>query len=507
MHVFQARILNKTWASFSIFIGIAFILYFPILNNEFASDDFNVMRRVGLEGKVIVNGFFRPLSDITLYFNYWMGKFNPVYYNVFNVAIHGITSFIFYLFCKRSASLYFGIKQNETFAWIVAIIFITYPFHNESVVWVVGRASLMAAFFGVACLLAVVSDINIRLKYFLAGLFYFIGLSSYESIFPIPVMVLILVWKKEQSYRSLITWIIVFGAFLTAHFILRISFSENITGSYAEGIFSLSYRTYFSHFFKILGRMFLPPMENSLLLTVLFVVVVILFLIGGLLIFFNSKYSEVRMAAGKAFLLLLVSLIVPVTFAVSTKTSEADRLLYFPSLFLCFIYGLIILEMITIARLRSVFFCVLLIYNIVFLQLNNNNWKTASQITKSTLAELEVHSKENANMLVLNIPGEYKGAYILRNGFYDALVLKNIDTAFIRAINYINHEEYQSLPDRITPVYRNDSVYIGNSVVVYNKTIYSRKKPTDPFRAFFTLHNHTEAIWYWDKKTLVKFEQ
>ena len=65
----------------AVFLGLlilGLLIYLPVLNKGLLSDDFLVMRRVGLDGVVFIKGFFRPLSDITLYFNYWMGGFEGV---------------------------------------------------------------------------------------------------------------------------------------------------------------------------------------------------------------------------------------------------------------------------------------------------------------------------------------------------------------------------------------------------------------------------------------------
>ena len=146
--------LTVFWVLF--LLGI--LIYLPVLNKGLLSDDFLVMKRVGLDGIVFIKGFFRPLSDITLYFNYWMGGFQGIYYNSFNLLLHVFGSFFVFLFCKRWEG--FPLRNRNHFALLSAFLFLTYPFHNESVVWGVGRASLLAGFFGISAMLVAVSRIK-----------------------------------------------------------------------------------------------------------------------------------------------------------------------------------------------------------------------------------------------------------------------------------------------------------------------------------------------------------
>ena len=182
------RFIKTELAVFLGFLALGLIIYFPVLNKGLLSDDFLVMRRVGLEGVVFIKGFFRPLSDITLYFNYWMGGFEGIYYTSFNLLLHVFGSFFLYLFCKRWNGL--PATNRKYFAILVGLLFLTYPFHNESVVWGVGRASLLAGFFGIAAMLVSVSNLKFSWQLVWANLFYFIGLTAYESIFLLPAMIM-----------------------------------------------------------------------------------------------------------------------------------------------------------------------------------------------------------------------------------------------------------------------------------------------------------------------------
>ncbi|RYF91814.1 MAG: hypothetical protein EOO00_07915, partial [Chitinophagaceae bacterium] len=262
--------VRNDWLSLLVLMVVSVLLYFPLFGNSFLADDYRVMNRVGLHGRLLVAGFFRPLSDITLYGNYLIGELNPFNYYVTNAVIHGGTAMLLLQFCRRTALIFVEERSKEIFAWTTALLFVTYPYHNESIAWLVGRASLLATFFGAASLLVSVSAFSLNLRIVLCTVFYFIGLMAYESIFPLPVIVLILSWKREHSTPVIFKWLLAFLFTLGIHFGARRIFSGVITESYGETVFSPDLTRHFINFFKVAGRLVLPPSNNAVLLQLLF---------------------------------------------------------------------------------------------------------------------------------------------------------------------------------------------------------------------------------------------
>jgi hypothetical protein len=399
----------------------------------------------------------------------------------------------------KAAFVSSSIKDKQLFSVLSAILFLTYPFHNESIAWVVGRASLMASFFGIACLLVVVSDIRTGPKFFYAGLFYFTGLLGYESIFPIPAIVILLLWRSDRNIRQSIYWSLMFTILLIIHFILRKSLSGVITGDYGQEIFSYDVLRYLLNILKISGRMFLPPTDNSIFLIFSFALVICSFL-GMFVAGIKLKHKPSRQLNENIILIFLfISLIVPFTFSVSTRTSEGDRLLYFPSMFLCILFAMIITEKIKNRVVRKIVIFCLLFYNILFLEINNLHWKKASAVTNAILSQVSEICCSDKNITIINMPGEYKGAYIFRNGFEEAMLIRNLDTSGIHTINYINHAEYISLPALIEPIRVNDTIYLGKSIKLYGKTLLVSNFKNGNMRSIEIPTDGRHEIWYWNK--------
>jgi len=166
---------------FILFPAIALVIFFPMLGRTFASDDFSVIRRVASDRSFLSPGFFRPLSDLSFLLNYLVGRFNPAGYYLFNIILHGIDASLLFYFCLR-LQLRMTAPLQQLFAMCAASIFLTYPFHSEAVVWLLGRGASLAAGCGLISLICVVSPGQTRLNMLLSCIFYFVGMLAYESI-------------------------------------------------------------------------------------------------------------------------------------------------------------------------------------------------------------------------------------------------------------------------------------------------------------------------------------
>lgn len=434
----------KRFKVFFLFLLLVLVIYSPLINKSFSSDDFQIIRRVVFaEHGILIKGFFRPLSDITLYYlNYCFVGFNPLWYNIYNFISHACIAYLVFLIAGRIP--WIPADKRRFFSWVSALLFITYPFHNEPVVWAVGRASLMAGLFGALSILAALSDINLRLKYLLVCVFYFIAMSGYESVLVLPGIILLMIYDPKQPLRTYIPWIGWMGITLIIHLVVRVWISGVFTGVYGAEMMSGSSTSYLMKGFKVLGRVLLPPMEHSKLLVALFGVEVII-LSACIVALWKKRrekpegfYGILRFTG-----MLALALLIPVMFGISTRTYEGDRLFYFPSLIVAWWVSWM---MTTLLSKKAAFACagVFIAYQLIFLLITVYNWHNASRITRdmvSTIKGVKEAMGGRKHVYVVNIPEEYEGAHVLRNGFYDALWWKGVDTSGITAVNYIRTEQ------------------------------------------------------------------
>lgn len=485
-----------------IFVIFSFLIYLPVLSKGFSADDFMVMKRVGLDGVLLEGNFFRPLSDLTLYLNFLIAGMHTFIYNATNILLHALTSFFLFRFCYSITKNYLE-HFNESFAWCSGLLLLCFPFHNETVVWIVGRASSLAAFFGMISLYVAISFKPKFSTACIAGFSYLLGLSAYESIFTIPAIALCFAFFLKKPKAYLYSLIVAYSLFLAIHVTLRISLSHGVLGSYGTGVFDMSLKNYLEHFLKMFARMFIPPIDNSFS----FVVVTVLFFCSSITIMYllmKNRKDRNRVLAIAIFLtgMIFLSMIVGILFPVSTRTSEGDRLLYFPSIFVCLLLSYSLHELITSKKMRAGSIGICFLFYMICLQTNNFNWLKADKITKGILNEIGSTIQKKQTHLFFCIPAEHKGAYVFRNGFYDALLIKGIDTTGVRLVNVLNYKEYRLLPSTIEPKISNDTLYLANTVVIAKDSIQVVED------AFYSekIDRKTAAAakaWYWNGNALV----
>jgi len=429
-----------------IFVSVSFLLYLPVLDHYFVSDDFKVLYRVCLERIIFIKNFFRPLSDISIYLNYRMGGLDPRFFNSFNILIHGMNGYLVYMTC-----LFFSRNLEKTkrvqFAVISSALFLTYPFHNEGVVWLLGRGASMACLFSLLSILGFYTVENNILKYTSVCISYFISIAAFESTLLFPLIFILLLVFEKQNDRTIRSWVILLTLTFFVHLIGRMLISGSILGSYGNDFFQTDIRSIISNMAKVGGRLVLPPSKNPVLLTSLFFM---LAAISGFYFFRNLR--QIRRGWTRSFvfiltIMLFISCVVPVITGISTQTTESDRMLYFPSVFLCMIGGWL-LTRIKKSEYRWLLFALIISYNLFFLEWNNLNWKRASAVTWSIMSkiqELSRSEKQEGKVYFLNIPNEINGSYVFRLGFSDALRLYGEDSSRFVAVNYLPRQDLDKI--------------------------------------------------------------
>lgn len=239
-------------------ITVAFFIYLPVLNHFFVSDDFIVLYRVCTEKIIFIHGFFRPLSDLTICANYLAGGLNPIWFNTFNILIHGINGYFVFLICFQ-IGLTTGEKQKALyFAILSSVFFICYPFHNEAVVWMLGRGSSMSCLFALSGLLCYYYIRDSNVKILGTCMCYFIGMTAFESTMIFPLIILLLLFYGSQTHITKRKWIFALAFTFCIHLIIRNLLSGSILGSYGDDFFHAGIKGYVLNLAKTGGRLILP---------------------------------------------------------------------------------------------------------------------------------------------------------------------------------------------------------------------------------------------------------
>jgi hypothetical protein len=141
-----------------------------------------------------------------------------------------------------------------------------------------------------------------------------------------------------------------------------------------------------------------------------------------------------------------VAHIVPAVFGIDTHTSDGERLLYFPSYFLCAIFAYVICIFAKTPGLRILFTVLLLSANVFFLKKNNVNWIKADAAINDIFSSIK--NSHGNPIYFANMPDAIEGSFVFRNGFYEALQIHKISRD-VRVLNYLTNRDAILLPEII----------------------------------------------------------
>jgi hypothetical protein len=455
-----------------LFVALTFLLYFPVLGNGFLTDDYAALYRLLIQKRVLFEEMVRPLIDISFYCNYLISGLHPLGYYIFNFCVHGLTCFMVYRVAldlpvfderRQREGVRGGVRRQRVFALTAGLVFLFYPFHSEGVVWLSGRLSSMAALFGLMAIHFALTKRGMW-GYMLAVGCWWIGLFAYESIVVMPGVLLLFEWIKfrdiRRCLRGLAVWVAAGGVWLG----MRVIVAGRLLPDYGKE--GLAGDAVWLRFVKVLGRCVLPPEENARLMMVLFCLVAVV--VGVLHVVMRARLRGASAGQGWKLLALeagvMVALLPAVAFAVSTRTSEGDRLLYFPSCVLCILAAAVVMTLLPGRRWRLAVWGAYAVASVVYITGVNRRWVFASRVAERGLNYARVADfRTGRRVMLVNAPDEWEGAFIFRNNFNEGLVVNGIDTSKVRLTHLLTRLEYLQVDGGIEPVRKESTIFIWPS--------------------------------------------
>ncbi len=146
-----------------LLVAAVFAVYCPALKDGFVWDDTALVLRDPLirSWRLIPSGFrhflftdatpsnfYRPMQRLTYTFDYWLYGFGkPWGYHLTNILLHAGAVVFLFLFARR---LIARARPREAgfLAGLAALFWAVLPLHSSAVIYVAGRADLLAALFG-----------------------------------------------------------------------------------------------------------------------------------------------------------------------------------------------------------------------------------------------------------------------------------------------------------------------------------------------------------------------
>jgi protein O-mannosyl-transferase len=260
---------------------------------------------------------------------------------------------------------------------------------------------------------------------------------------------------------------------------------------------------YLSQGLKTIGRSVLPPEDDSQRMVVWFCIATI---VVGLLHYLLFRKMRKTATEGYRYLQLatafFIAILIPVLFGVSTRTTEGDRLLYFPACFLCMMLGFLLLVLVRKNSYRWGIITLLVVGAVYLTVANNKRWVQASDLVKEV--QEKIQQANGKQIVLINLPEELEGAFVFRNGFYNSLLVYGIDTAHVTVSHYLKRTEYLTIKDTIPAKKENGRLFIYPATYVIDNQDGSIGVRGAQNEYLATVKKSDNIIYYWNNRELVK---
>ena len=489
------RLLKNGLVVLFIFIAGTLVVFMPSFGRIFSSDDFCTLEYICKDNHFLVPGFFRPVGDLTLKWTWQLFGAQPFYFYLTNALIHAVNAWLLFIVCRK---IYPQAEHAFVFALMASLTFFFYHSHGEAILWTIGRGVLLAVFFALAAIVAFLSQMRFPWKCLLVCVLYFIGLAAYESIFLLPV-VLWLVSKNNRYPVRFGKWAIALGVTLAIHLVLRQMYTGDMMQTYSGTVLGKGVLQFMLDGVKIIFRVFVPAFNRPALFAgTASAVVAIVLLIGWRsrkTVFYNAAMRRVLIMGTGG---LICAIAVAMIFSVSTRTAEGDRLLYFPACFFSIIIALLLMQ-VSNSSARAALLIVLTLVQGYFLVTTRNYWIRASEYSEQIVNEVK-RTKERP-LYIVNLPADYRGGYIFRNCFHEALSAFGVNSKNVVVINSLGYVDATSKDGVIVPEKKDGQIFIWPSTTIFHRSgiVNSIKNEGNEIKVNDV---PLSAVFYWDKTGL-----
>ncbi|MDY7023549.1 MAG: hypothetical protein SWJ54_19730 [Cyanobacteriota bacterium] len=500
-----------------LIVSCGVLAYSSVFNDFFLSDDFVLVALFSQLGPwgLWVNQqhgqslFFRPVLSLISFWDYQIWDLNPFGYHLTNFLFHLMNSlWVGLIAFFLGKTIKFEPLYQRLLPYLAALIFLLLPSHTEVVSWISARTDGVSTFFG---LLSFV--IYLTYKYYfnprlllLSALFFLAALLSKESVVTYPGLIIIFEFYEHfirHNHRnslaarfsicSLYIWVLIL------YFLSRFFKLGELVGGYGTDVhLSFNLNTILQNLVIYPTRVFIPPQPESYFQfwLIAFGGLVFLFLLCGVICWIRRrKFAEVP-----AILCYLIAafftLVLPaITVSVSTLDTQGERYLYFASGFASIFLGIaliVILQNLPLILITSSI--ILFIFGTSTYTLNQN-WNTASDLSKNILMSLEEIPK--SQVIINSLPDNYQGAYIYRTGLIQGLFLFDESNKFKVEFNRKKSNRYF---ENVKFTTNNIKIVMNHSLVEPSDRILVNTPEAGVYQ--FQLSNPQTSFYAWKKNDL-----
>lgn len=402
-----------------IFISLICIAcYLPFANIGFLSDDFTFLQHYQSEGWGMISSnfydaFFIPVTHIIQLILLDVFNQNALLIHITQIILHFYIAVLIY----RIALENLNFKPYS--AILSSIFFILIPYQSEAIFW-------FSSIGYQCCLMLTLVAIRSYFKNQIVSycLFFILSIHCKEIGYTTPIFIYALSYftkQKKKNLYLLYSFLIVILSLISRYLVLG-----ELVGGYGE-ITHLNFQL--TSVLKVIGGYFIKffsfsryATSSGFLITQCLLIISILTPIIIHLIK-NQKFNKVGL-----WLFIFSICILPVINLEITSINmiQSDRYGYFASVPIVLFFGSAVSFLKNKMKILVTAFSISMFFFMAIL--NNQKWIGASLLAENYLSELSKVLSNEKKVFLLNVPDNFNGVYVLRNGVRDYLSMKNIET-------------------------------------------------------------------------------
>lgn len=406
----------------AILLGCFVILVFIIQPWElyYLNDDFMHIPNTRI---LLRSGFMRPVPNVFLAMDRWLYGSKALGFFITSLLLHLVACVSVYMVVLKIRSAYLNKIALPHLPLIVTAFFLFYPYHAESLMWVISRVSIMATAFTLFSFYFYIDAAKSLWKTVLSWMFFVLALFSYESMWNAPLLFTLFSFLNIRMGYSTMkeearSWLLMGLSFLL-YIICRFVLLGTIAGDgYLEINENLSkYSLLLINLVKLIGRNFTPPFENSKIAVAFFLTSIGLYV--WVLIKLYRKNKTAFYAAAIGAIGMVTAVVTASPLGIDTHYNEGERYLYYSSFFYCFFIAVALVQLVKIKwqRIVAAGICVLFVTLLADLQ---HNYAYSSSVTRTTVQTVGKYPNYKRAYFI-DVPGRYKGSMIFRISLQDAV--------------------------------------------------------------------------------------
>ncbi len=450
------------WLVWVLIFASGLLVFWSCLSLPFLADDFTFL--VTLVDKPWFESwrmpgaiFFRPLPLLSYWLDIRIWGLHPAGFHLCNLMLHLANACLVAVFFREPLQR-IGTHRAQVVALVAGLIFLVMPSHSEAVDWISGRPDLLVTFFLLLALLAFTRHLlrprAATLTMFAAA--FALALLSKESALILPLCLAglaIFYWAAVPEIRGrfasrlagplLLALLLAAGYFYARHLILGAwigGYGADIHLDWSPGLL-------LSNWAWAGVRSLTPPLPLALkgLLSSRIFPMLFWFLLALLLFLSGRRLPASGRPVFTLFLVLLALFfcaeLPSANLFLDPYGTDGERFLYFPSVFMACALATGLGFWVRTRWLRLALVPILLLAGAAGMQVVHGYWHTAGRISRHLVQDALARISQ-PKLLVLNLPDNYRGAYIWRTGFAEAIAVEKL--RFPRVLEQI--PDQKSLP-------------------------------------------------------------